>query len=300
MKKRLLSLALCLGVCLSLMTTAVSAAGFRDVPAGKYYATPVSWAVSQGITNGKKDFRDVGGKLIATWAHFTDTTDYPALIGYDLCIKDCGLTRRLSDEDLQFVEDTVNGERISVCRGIPNGAEVLKRTDHGTPLVYRVSYGKGEILLVNTLYYPGKETILPIYSALVIEEAELVLAKEEIRVNCGTNVQYTVYRHENGVRHYYFTALDWYRDAEELRRAELSFGGNAYALAFPFGSLVKVVTNAKRAVWPKDPAAEVLEITDTHFKVQGVGMQTFLVAENGNVRECTVDLTASPVATVAL
>lgn len=53
MKKRFLSLVLCLGVCLSLMTTVVSAAGFSDVPADKYYATPVSWAVSKGITNGK-------------------------------------------------------------------------------------------------------------------------------------------------------------------------------------------------------------------------------------------------------
>ena len=53
MKKRMVSLILCLGLCLSLMTTAVSAAGFSDVPASKYYATPVNWAVSMGITNGK-------------------------------------------------------------------------------------------------------------------------------------------------------------------------------------------------------------------------------------------------------
>lgn len=53
MKRRLVSLILCLGALLSLMTVSTSAAGFSDVPAGKYYATPVSWAVSQGITNGK-------------------------------------------------------------------------------------------------------------------------------------------------------------------------------------------------------------------------------------------------------
>ena len=53
MKRRLVSLILCLGALLSLMTVSASAAGFSDVPAGKYYATPVSWAVSQGITNGK-------------------------------------------------------------------------------------------------------------------------------------------------------------------------------------------------------------------------------------------------------
>ena len=52
MKKRLVSLILCLGVCLSLMTTAVSAAGFSDVKSSAYYAKPVEWAVSKGITGG--------------------------------------------------------------------------------------------------------------------------------------------------------------------------------------------------------------------------------------------------------
>ena len=52
MKKRLLSLVLCLGVCLSLMTTAVFAVGFSDVKSSAYYAEPVAWAVSQNITGG--------------------------------------------------------------------------------------------------------------------------------------------------------------------------------------------------------------------------------------------------------
>ncbi len=52
MKKRCLGLILCLGVCLSLMTAAVSAAGFSDVKSTAYYAKPVAWAVSQNITGG--------------------------------------------------------------------------------------------------------------------------------------------------------------------------------------------------------------------------------------------------------
>ena len=52
MKKRLVSLILCLGLCLSLMTTAASAAGFSDVKSSAYYAKPVAWAVSENITGG--------------------------------------------------------------------------------------------------------------------------------------------------------------------------------------------------------------------------------------------------------
>ena len=52
MKKRFVSLILCLGVCLSLMTTTAFAAGFSDVKSTAYYAKPVAWAVSQNITGG--------------------------------------------------------------------------------------------------------------------------------------------------------------------------------------------------------------------------------------------------------
>ena len=52
MKKRCLSMILCVGLCLSLMATAVSAAGFSDVKSSAYYAEPVSWAVSKNITGG--------------------------------------------------------------------------------------------------------------------------------------------------------------------------------------------------------------------------------------------------------
>lgn len=56
MKKRILSLllSLCMFVPM-LMVMASAAPGFTDVQANAYYATPVSWAVSQGITNGTSE-----------------------------------------------------------------------------------------------------------------------------------------------------------------------------------------------------------------------------------------------------
>ena len=55
MKKRCLSLLLCLLMVLTLLPTAVFAAKFSDVKAGAYYEKPVEWAVEKGITAGKSD-----------------------------------------------------------------------------------------------------------------------------------------------------------------------------------------------------------------------------------------------------
>ena len=51
-KKRMLTLLLCLCTVLTLLPVSAMAAGFTDVKAGDYFAQPVDWAVSKGITNG--------------------------------------------------------------------------------------------------------------------------------------------------------------------------------------------------------------------------------------------------------
>ncbi len=53
MKKRILSIVLCLCTLLSLLAVPAAAAyGFTDVAESDYFAKPVAWAVSEGITNG--------------------------------------------------------------------------------------------------------------------------------------------------------------------------------------------------------------------------------------------------------
>ncbi len=239
-----------------------------------------------------------GGKLIASWSHFTDTTLYEDIVDYNLNIIDSEITRKLSADNVRFVTDTVDGEKVTVCKNTPADASVIKFTDSGVPFVFSASYGKGEIFFVNTLYYPGNETVLPIYENLVKEESAKVLSSEPIKVSCDVDVQYTVYTQDNGTRHYYFTALDWYKEPDRLRTAEITFDGNSYPVNFVFGELVKVVTDGKRAVWPKDYTSEVIEITDTYFKAQGVGVQKFLVATNGSIKEYELDFTNESTLTV--
>ena len=52
MKRRMLCFLLILALMLPVLTVAVSAAGFRDIPSGVYYEDAVEWAVENGITNG--------------------------------------------------------------------------------------------------------------------------------------------------------------------------------------------------------------------------------------------------------
>lgn len=53
MKKKLFSVLLCLCTVVSILSTTVLAANFTDVKSDAYYAKPVDWAVTQGITTGK-------------------------------------------------------------------------------------------------------------------------------------------------------------------------------------------------------------------------------------------------------
>ena len=236
-----------------------------------------------------------GGKLICAWPHFSDTTLYTDIVDYKLNIVDCEITQKLSAGNLQFVSDTVNGKDVIVCANTPENIEIVEETDRGIPFVYSINYGCGEIIFVNTLYYPGNENVLPVYESVVRAETSKILEKQPVKVACDEDVEYTIYLQKNGVMHYYFTAVDWYNDADKIRKSEISFEANSYSVEFKFGELIKVVTDGKRAVWPRSYMSEVLELTDTCFKVQGEGVQIFYVAQKGRVEEYEVDFDKQPV-----
>ena len=55
MKKKLTASLLVLVLVLALLPAAAMAAGFTDVPADAFFAKPVEWAVSKGVTDGTSD-----------------------------------------------------------------------------------------------------------------------------------------------------------------------------------------------------------------------------------------------------
>lgn len=241
-----------------------------------------------------------GGSLICTWAHFTDTTLYSDVLNYNLNIAENDIVSLLSAGSVEFISDTVNGKEIKVCKNTPTSANILQKTDSGIPLVFEAQYGKGKLIFVNTLYFPGNEIIFPIYESVLKSEAEKLLSSEDVTITCGNDVEYTIFLQENSLKHYYFTAVDWYNDDKKVRTAKISFGGNDYSIDFTFGELVKLVTNGKVAIWPKSDSVEILSLTDTSFKAQGEGIETIYVASNGELKEYDVDFSNNPTVTVSL
>lgn len=256
--------------------------------------------MDENVLSRVDEYLKNGGSLICTWAHFTDTTLYPDVLSDNLNIVNCDITLLLSGGNVEFISDTVNGKEIKVCKNAPASTKILQKTDSGIPLVFEAQYGKGKLIFVNTLYFPGNEIIFPIYESVLKTEAEKVLSSEDVTITCGNDVEYTIFLQENGLKHYYFTAVDWYNDDEKVRAAKISFGDNEYSIDFTFGELVKLVTNGKVAVWPKSDSVEILSLTDTSFKAQGEGKEKIYVASNGELKEYDVDFLNTPTVTVSL
>ena len=239
-----------------------------------------------------------GGILVCSWSHFSDTTDYSAISDYNLNIVDCEITRLLSNGEICFVSDIANGKEIKVCPNIPSDATILHKTDNGIPLVYSMNFGSGKIVFINTLCYPGNDAVFEIYKSALENEVHDILEKEPIKVFCKEDVQYTVFLQNDGLRHYYFTAVDWFNDNDDVRSAQIAFDGHSYPVSFAFGELVKLITDGKRAVWPQSDALEILELSDTYFKVQGANTEKVFVASDGEIKEYTIDLTDNPITTI--
>ena len=242
-----------------------------------------------------------GGTLLGAWPHFSYTTRLEDIQAHRHRYLYHPLTYALTDGKRPMFETrTLGGKKLSVCVNLGKDAEVLERTDDGTPLAVRIGVGKGSIMLVNAELYPANEIIRPIYERLIAEQSARFSEEEPSIITCGEDVQYTVFLQENGDRHYYITPVDWYNDPTSLRHATLRVGEYRYELSLPFGKLYKIVTNEKLAAWTEEDSAEVLEISDGSITVQGVDRVTLRVAKDGRIQTYTVDCTHAPCATVVL
>ena len=100
----------------------------------------------------------------------------------------------------------------------------------------------------------------------------------------GDDVETAAYEQGDGIRHYYVLAVDWFRAPEPLRHASLRLGQNRYPVELPFGVMLKIVTDGKRAAWCLSEEGEVLRLEPEGAVVQGAGLQTFCLAQNGELR----------------
>ena len=217
------------------------------------------------------NFVNNGGTLICTWSHFTDTSLKEDINNYRLNIVSHPLTEILSDVKAEFVTDYTGRNEIKACKNISAKCEILSTSDSGTPLVCSFNRGCGKIILVNTLYYPGNKAVYPIYESIIKSESNKILAGEEERIECNEDVQYTIFNQNDGTKHIYFTAVDWYNSSEEERCAKLITADSEYIIKIPFGTIVKLVTDGKTAVWPENDFSEIISINGDSFNCQGEG-----------------------------
>ena len=119
-------------------------------------------------------------------------------------------------------------------------------------------------------------------------------------MHCGEDVQYAIYRQENGDYHYYVTPVDWYHEPDFARSATLRVGKDHYDLSLRFGEIIKIVTNATTAAWAEEMDAEVLSLEDGRVTVQGVDSVTLHVCRDGKESVYTLDCTTEPVASVEI
>ncbi len=247
------------------------------------------------------NFVKEGGILIAGWPHMSTITDYAALQAREQLteqgIKDIiehALTDCLSCGKPSFVVDTLHGANILVCENLPEQIEVLERTDSGLPLVYTVNVGRGQIVMVNSLAYPGNENLLLVYERTIGSYQTIITESEFYEIRCGEDVGYTVYEQEDGAYHFYLTPVDWYHETEQLRKAVLRMGEDCYLLQLKFGEITKVVVKEAIAAWPERDEAEVLMVSNEKITVQGTGHMVVHVAKDGKVVDHEVDFGNSP------
>lgn len=228
------------------------------------------------------------GKLLLTRAHLSDTTAYADIADGNLhplphhAGFTCGEPR--------FVQSAVNGHPLRVCENILPPREIAACTDDGQPLVCRYACGNGEITLFNTDAYPSNPAIRALYEQELKTLFAAETAAEKVWCECGDDVEFAVYKQDDGSSHIYLMAVDWYRDPLPERRAVIRTPNFKYEVRFPFGILVKAVVCDDTAVWTHSESADILTLADGSATLQGCGEETFTVAADGHTRDIRVDL----------
>lgn len=113
-------------------------------------------------------------------------------------------------------------------------------------------------------------------------------------------MQFAVYKQNDGSRHIYLLAVDWYNDPNKTRHAKFLFGTKKYAIDIKFGEMLKIVINDNIAAWTNDDTADVLEICDDFVKLQGIGSTKLCMVKNGNLLEKNIDFSDNAIKIINL
>ena len=239
-----------------------------------------------------------GGTLMLTYAHLTHTTLYKDIAENRRCYQKQALS--FSEDTPVFASSTYHSHAISVCSNLLPPDEVLETTDDGKPFVCKYALGSGTVILFCADAYPAHPAIRPLYESALSGTMQALCKNESVWASTGDDVEFAVYQQEDGSCHVYFLAVDWYRNPDTLRQAELRIGADRYTVSMPFGTMIKCVAANGIGAWPHTEEGEVLSVNSREVTVQGVGTITFSVAANGTVQKKEIDFSKHPIQTISL
>lgn len=239
-----------------------------------------------------------GGKLLLTDAHLTCTSVYSDIMNGNLDFD--GALSMFCDGEPIFEKDSVGGKEFDVCVNIKKPDEVLAYTDSGRPLICVYRKGKGEFVLFHTKEYPSNPAVSELYRAQLARLFAETDAEETIWAEVGDDVEFAVYEQNDGSRHIYLLAVDWYHSPDFNRHAVLRLSDARYDVDVPFGVMLKCVCGENIAIWAESEDGEVLSVNETEAVVQGTGKVGFTIAKNSKLTRIDVDFTKNSVVTIEL
>ena len=238
-------------------------------------------------------FVENGGTLIIGLPQFSLTTNREDAVA---CRHEY-ISHSLMPNINGFVEDSLNGESVSVAEGV-EGKTILT-TDNGRALVIEKAVGKGRMILINAREWADNPAVYEAYKKVILAETENTIAEECVWARGDENVQFAVYSNPDGSRNVYFIATDWYSDNRD-GTGVLTLDGNEYNIDVPFGTLIKVASTDKCAVYPINDECEVVSINDKEATVQGIGICNFIILKDGKKTSFTVDFRENSVFNISL
>lgn len=241
-----------------------------------------------------------GGTLLLGWPHMATTTNLADIQAYRQHYLYHPIMTSLTCGAPVFETRTLNGQALSVCVNVAKDIEVLQTTDDGTPLVYAVKMGEGRVILINSKLYAANEIIRPVYEKVLSDLQAALAAEEHDEMSVDVDVQYTVFAQDDGARHYYVTPVDWYNQPDFKRHASLRVGEQHYGIDIDFGTIFKVVVKGDVAAYAVEDTAEVLSVSESAVRVQGVDVVTVHILKDGVDKVVMVDCTDEPSRTIEL
>ena len=184
-----------------------------------------------------------------------------------------------------FKKENVNGSEIELCCNLANDFAATEYTAEGTVLKAEKLMGKGKLILINAKAYPHHPAINDIYVNTVKETNSHLIANENAWIECGNDIEFTVYDREDGKRDIYVLAVDWYNDPHTNRSFTLRLGSHKYSLKIPFGTMLKIVIKGNIAAFVYNEDAETDFGEDNTVTVQGSGDMTLKIAQDGTITD---------------